>query len=198
MKLHSLAAELLGVFLLSLAVFISLTSQLPLSTPVIAALTVGVLVYTMGSLSGAHLNPAVTVGLASVRAIGFGEAAAYIVAQFVGGYLGMIVGRLLTHGIPQLTVLNTPTVFAAEAIGAAILVIGVSSVVRHKCPADAAGLTIGGSLLLGILIASTGSNGVLNPAVAFGIGSVSVAYVLGPIVGGIVGAWIYKLLCKKD
>jgi glycerol uptake facilitator-like aquaporin len=64
-------------------------------------------------------------------------------------------------------------------------------------PAAASGLVIGGSLFLGIHFAAHTSNGVLNPAVALGIGSFSLAYIWGPIAGAIVGALLYRLLSSK-
>jgi glycerol uptake facilitator-like aquaporin len=84
----------------------------------------------------------------------------------------------------------------AEAIGAAILVLGVSSVVHGKVTQGASGLTIGSALSLGVLAASAQSNGVVNPAVALGIGSVSLAYVFGPILGGLIAAWGYRALAR--
>jgi glycerol uptake facilitator-like aquaporin len=57
------------------------------------------------------------------------------------------------------------------------------------------GLVVGGSLLLGIALASLlGSNGVINPAVALGIGSFNVMYVLGPVLGSLLGMQVYKRL----
>ena len=56
-------------------------------------------------------------------------------------------------------------------------------------------MVVGGSLLLGIAVAALlGSNGVLNPAVALGIGSFNVMYVLGPILGSVLGMQLYKRL----
>jgi glycerol uptake facilitator-like aquaporin len=82
-------------------------------------------------------------------------------------------------------------------VGAFFLTFGVCSVVYGKADDDAAGFVVGGSLLLGILIASAASNGVINPAVAVGVGSISFMYILGPIVGGILAAQAYQWLCGK-
>jgi glycerol uptake facilitator-like aquaporin len=84
----------------------------------------------------------------------------------------------------------------AEAIGAFFLVFAVTNVVLRKMETIVAGAVIGGSLLLGICMASPFSNGILNPAVAFGIGSFGPMYVLGPIVGAICGAWAAKKLLE--
>ena len=54
---------------------------------------------------------------------------------------------------------------------------------------------VGGSLLLGITVAVLlGSNGMLNPAVAFGTGSFGIMYVLGPVIGAVLGMQAYKRL----
>ena len=57
-----------------------------------------------------------------------------------------------------------------------------------RVPEAMGGVAIGGSLLLGVHFAAQTTNGVLNPAVALGIGSFSAPYIWGPIVGAIGGA----------
>ncbi len=195
-KYRAYAAELVGTFLLAFMVHLGVGSDLPVPTPVIAGLTLGLIVYMFGAVSGAHVNPAVTLGLASIGKISPKEAGAYVLAQLVGGFIALLVGNWLLGDKLSVIAGNTPMIGAAEAIGAAVLVLGVSSVVFGKTPKEASGLTIGTALTLGALAASSVSNGVVNPAVALGIGSLSVAYVIGPIVGGIVAAWSYRALVR--
>ncbi len=196
-SVHPYIAECLGTFLLTFAVLSSLLFTLPLATPIIAGLTLGILVYTLGPISGAHVNPAVTIGLLSIGKIKGFEAVKYILAQCVGAVLALELGLLLGGQIPPITVGSSLAIGISEAIGAFVLVMGVSSVVHGKVHEDASGLTIGSSLLLGVLLAMGTSNGVLNPAVSIGIGSVSIAYILGPIAGGIAAAWSYRALLGK-
>jgi glycerol uptake facilitator-like aquaporin len=94
-------------------------------------------------------------------------------------------------------VVDSAGVFGAEAFGTFWLAVGVASVVLGKAPAAASGLTIGASLLLGIAVAAPVSNGVLNPAVALGIGSFSVVYLLGPIVGGAIATLLYRFVASE-
>ncbi len=190
------AAELLGAFALTLAVTLSVTSaEFALATPIVAGLTLGLFVYTVGTISGAHINPAVTIALATIRKISPVDALAYVVAQVAGALLAMWVAKTYGGGFdPALMVANTPRVGLAEAMGAFTLVFGISAVVHGKVHSAASGLVIGGSLMLGILVASVASNGVLNPAVAIGIGSVSPMYLLAPVVGGVAAAWAYVFL----
>ncbi len=197
MKYHSYLAELLGTFVLTLSVGLSITFALPLSTPVIAALTLGLFVYTVGGISGAHLNPAVTIALLSVNKIKPKDAGMYVFAQLVGATLALTVIPVLTgQTLPELPKENLLSVGLAEAIGAFLLAFGVSAVVWNKVHESAAGLVIGGSLLLGLFIASGMSNAVLNPAVAWGIGSFTPMYILGPLVGAVGGAWGFKKLAN--
>lgn len=102
-----------------------------------------------------------------------------------------------TVELAPVTVAASGAVFLAEALGAFFFTFGIAAVVLEKVHSQMSGLVIGGSLLLGITIAATlGSNGVLNPAVAWGIGSLNLLYVLGPIVGSLFGMQAYKYLSK--
>ena len=100
--------------------------------------------------------------------------------------------RLVT--VPVLDVGDNNFIMLMEMLGAFIFSLGVAASVFGKVSQGASGLAVGGSLLLGILIASSGSNAVLNPAVALGIGSFSFSYLLGPIVGATLGMALYKNL----
>jgi len=198
MKLQKYIAELLGAFTLTLAVALSLISPGAVPTPVIAALVVGLFVYTVGAISGAHFNPAVTIALATVKKISWSDALIYILMQLVGAELAMTLPQWLTGNAISLSPNNDLMTGAAEALGAFFLVFGISAVIHENTEKGTSGLVIGGSLLLGILIASGASHGILNPAVAVGLGSISVAYMLGPIVGGLLAAWVYKYLASKQ
>ncbi len=203
MKLQKYLAEFLGAMCLTLAVSFSIASGV-LPTPIIAGLTLGLFVYTVGGISGAHLNPAITVALWSVKKINFTEATFYVVAQCLGGVAAMFLFKL-GHGnfINEANALGLDLeidswkVGIGEAVGAFMLAFGVSSVVWKKAPAGAAGAVIGTSLLLGAFMAMGLSAGILNPAVAIGNGAFSIMYLAGPIVGAVLGAGVYKYLQSK-
>jgi aquaporin Z len=191
----ALAAELFGTFGLSLAVLISVNSPgFPIGTPVVAGLTLGLFVYTIGPISGCHINPAVTLGLAAIRKVDAKTAGTYIVAQFLGATLAIGVGSLLFVTPEVVAWTDSVAVGAAEALGAMVFLFGIAAVVLGRVPELMSGVVIGGSLTLGILWAAQASNGVLNPAVAFGLGSLSPAYVWGPILGAAVGALLSSSL----
>src|SRR5262245_52072769 len=97
-------AEFLGTFALALAVVLSLAGKFPLPTPVMAALTLGVCVYTFGAISGTQINPAITIGLLAAGKINIKDTVAYIVAQFAGAVLAKYAAGLLSGSHPPVTV----------------------------------------------------------------------------------------------
>ena len=199
MKSRTILAELFGTFVLTSAVIISVNNpsfQIP--TPVIAGLTLGLLVYAIGPISGCHINPAVTVGLFSIGRIGLQDAGAYLVAQFVGAALAMMLGNVFFLSPVELVVSGTALTGFAELFGTVILGFSVASVVIGRVSANLSGMVIGSGLLVGISFAAHQSNGVLNPAVAFGIGSVGHTYFWGPIGGALVGAFLANFFTDPD
>jgi len=171
-----------------------LAGKFPVPTPVVAGLALMTCVYTMGAISGTHINPAITIGLLSIGKIGVKDAVGYVVAQFAGAGLAIAVRAFLVTGPTGAVAADAAVPFVAEILGTFWLAVGVASVVHGNAPGEASGVVIGGSLLLGIAVAGHGSNGVLNPAVALGIGSVSVTYLLAPILGAVAAMWVYRLI----
>ncbi len=192
-------AEFLGTFTLALFVSMSVVDAPRFSAVFVAPVVVGLFVYTIGWLSGAHLNPAVTIGLASIKKITVPEAVYYVLAQMLGAIAAMIVsGQLLGAG-STVVVGDSIRIVVGEAMGAFLLVWAIMAVVERKAHVATSGLLIGSGLLLGILLAATvGTNGVLNPAVAVAIGSLSFSYLLGPVIGGVAAAWAYRALAEPS
>jgi glycerol uptake facilitator-like aquaporin len=187
--------EAVGTGVLTMVVALAITGAFPVSVPVMAALTLGLFVYSLGHLSGTHINPAVTIGAWSIGKISTNDAIKYVIAQFIGAGAAMLLVSSLSSEMSDLTVSAGVTTGIGEIIGAALFTFGIASVVYGKTPAAMSGVVVGGSLLLGIAVSFLiGSNGVLNPAVALGIGSFNVMYVLGPILGSVLGMQVYKRL----
>ncbi len=191
----AVVAELVGTFMLAFAVLASVNGVLAstVPTPVIAGVTLGLAVLSIGGISGSHINPAVTLGLWSIGEVKAPKAAAYIVAQIAGASVALftmtvLIDRTLTNvaGSADWRIL------AAEALGAAVFTFGISAAVHQGAKGANAALLIGGSLFLGIVFAATVSAGILNPAVAITLESFNWAYVLGPIAGSIIGMNLYK------
>lgn len=187
-------AEFVGTFSLSLAVLASLWGAVPLiPTPVIAGLTLALFVLSVGQVSGTHINPAVTLGLYSLRKIDAAYTVAYLIAQISGALVAMVVMSLFLEGelIARVEAIADYRTFFAEFLGAFIFTFAIAAAVHRKFDGVNAAALVGGSLTLGIIFASLGSNGVLNPAVATAISSLSWSYVLGPILGSVVGMNVY-------
>jgi glycerol uptake facilitator-like aquaporin len=192
-------AEFIGTFCLSLVVLlaVSMRGPLPIAVPLIAGFTLMLFVYTIGSISGSHINPAVTLGLLSIKKISLKDAGGYIVAQLLGGFLSLV----LVESVLDITLKTVRTgafdsgIFFAEALGMFFFAFGIASVVYGKTKDQMSGVVVGGSLLLGIMVASfSGALGILNTAVAVALGATTVVYLIAPIVGSVAGFWAYKSL----
>ena len=191
-------AEFFGTFVLTLTVVGSLSAvdgQIP--TALLAGGVLGLFVYSIGKISGAHINPAVTLGLWSIKKIKNQDVFFYILAQFAGAALAVILAKYLNlfTGVDGAYSIQA---LVGEIVGTLIFTFGIASAVfSHETGSDAsfAPFVVGGSLTIGATIAAfLGSNGVLNPAVAFGINSFGIAYIIGPIVGSLLGMWLYKTI----
>lgn len=186
--------EALGTFALTLAVGLSLAGQFSVSTPILAALTLGLFVYSIGHLSGAHINPAVTIGAWSIKKINNEDAVGYLISQFFGAAVALTLMSQVISPV-KMTVDASIMVGVAELIGAFFFTFGIASVMYGRTPSQLSGIMVGGSLLLGIAFATLlGSSGIINPAVALGIGSFGWMYIVGPIIGAVAGMQTYKYL----
>jgi glycerol uptake facilitator-like aquaporin len=196
-KVAMILAEFLGTALLTLAVLA--VSKSTIGIPYFVAIAAGVVVamatLALGAVSGAHLNPLVTLGLWSVRKVKTIPAVVYVAAQLLGGIAAYY---LFTYFIGQ-TWHNTGQfegkILVAETVGAFIFGLGFATAVFQKLEGGKAAAVIGMSLMLGILVSAAGAGGIVNPAVALGVRSwVWGTYVLGPILGGIIAFNLYGLL----
>lgn len=195
--LKACIAEAIGTFLLAAGVAESIALPgIGIPTVLVAGLILGTMVYTIGGISGAHINPAVTISLLSVGKIKIDQAIMYIAAQLVGGALALYCQMNHYPVSVSVAITNLPLAVMSEMAGAFILVWGVSSVVNGKVQDAASGLTIGSSLTIGAMFATMGSLGIINPAVAVGLGIYSPVYLLAPVVGGILSAQLYKWMVK--
>lgn len=183
------------------------------------ALAVALAVYTVGPTSGAHINPAVTIGLAAVRRFKWSEVVPYIVAQLAGAAAGglLIVAyvgtRATTNGSVGLTALGTDVNVVqgavAEALGTFLLLFTIMAVaVDKRAPVGWAGWLIGLAVGAEIMVIGPFTGGSVNPARSFGPYLVNQlfggstpwselwVYVVGPIVGGVVATVCYDLLVR--
>lgn len=189
-------AELVGTFFLTLVVGLSQINSFPLPTPLLAAVTLMLMVYILGPISGAHINPAITIALLIAGKIKSQEAINYIASQIIGSSIALFLITFTAGSLSDTMRFLTPQslqVGVAEAIGTLFFSFVVVSVANGKVNHAVSGVVIGSGLFIGIAIASLlGSDGILNPAVAFGIRSLSSMYLLGPLLGAFLGVKLYK------
>ncbi len=197
-KLATLVAELLGTFTLTFAVLSVSKSAIgiPYFVAIGAGLTLAILVLTIGKTSGAHVNPAVTFGMWTVKKISTVEALLYIAVQFMGAaFAWRLYTYFINSSIPNIAGKDFNwRILIAEAVGTLLFTFGIAAATYQKYEGGKLAATIGGSLIVGIVVASAISNGVLNPAVALGIQSWSKEYVIGPLIGAFFGVNLYAML----
>jgi MIP family channel proteins len=179
-------------------------------------LTIMVFAFAYGSVSGGHMNPAVTIGVLAAGAMRPGDAAGYIVAQLIGGVVGALLlaavlgGTATGLGTPALahnlalgatTITITPgTGFVIEAVLAFFLVTVVLSTAVAGRAGSLAPVAIGMTLTLNIIMGGALTGAAFNPARALGpmlvTGDFTNAwlYIVAPLMGAIVAAVMHKWL----
>lgn len=189
-------AEALGTFALSLAVIVAIHAGGPIAVSLVAGLTLGLFVYSLGHISGAHFNPAVTIGAWTVGKVKHHDTLFYIFSQFIGAALALMVAN--NSGVVlSMVVLSNYQILFAEIVGTFFFTFGIASVVYGKTPSTVSGIAIGASLTLGVIVASAfGSNGILNPAVAMALSSFNLMYFAGPVIGAVLGMNIYRIFTE--
>lgn len=195
-KVAIILAEFLGTGVLASVVLAMMArTSFPFFAAIGAGLTAGVLVLSVGRVSGAHANPAITIGLWTQKKIDTMHALVYLAAQVLGGVAAWKLGEyLLANTIPKVAQSGFDwRVFIAEGVGAAVFGYGVASAVFQNIEGAQKAAIVGISLTLGILVASLGSSALINPAVAITMRSWNWSYATGPIAGVVVGMNIYGL-----
>ena len=204
-------AEAIGTFFLVLigpgAVMVNAYTHGALGPTGIAlafAFVVLAMVYALGHLSGAHINPAVTIAFWSIRRLPGREVAPYVAAQCLGAVLASMVLRFVLGPIGALgaTLPNVGTgrSFLVEGLFSFGLMLVIMAVATDSRVADgfaglAVGLTVGFCAFLGPLTGSSMNPArSLGPAVAGNIWTSHWIYWAAPISGMVVAAWVYNRL----
>ena len=196
-KIAMVTAEFLGTGVLTLVVLA--VSKSSIGLPYFVAIATGLVLVAMslavGAVSGAHFNPAVTIGLWTTRKIKALPALVYIAAQVLGAGAAYLlfkyfVGQAITADPGD----YDTKILVAETVGAFIFTTAWAAASYQRLEAGKAAAVVGIGLILGILVASSASAALLNPAVAFGTQMFSWTYALGPVLGGVIGFNLYGLL----
>lgn len=220
--LQPIVAEALGTYLL---VFVGAGTVVggslatPEAEPNATAISVAfgfavlVAVYTFGHVSGAHINPTVTIALAAVRRFPWRAVPGYLVAQFVGAVLAALTIWALFgrdgRAEPLLLGATAPgdrgsgIAFLAEIIlGFLLVVVVLATATDQRASPVVAGLAIGFVIAAGIFVTLTVSGGSFNAARS--LGPMIVAgefpgwwvYLIAPAIGGVLGAFCYDYLVR--
>ena len=184
-------------------------------------LVIAVVIYAFGSVSGAHINPVVSIALATTGRFPWREVGPYVGAQLGGALVGglLVIATFGTRaadlGAVGSTVLaegvGVPQALVAEALGTFLLVLAVMGLaVDRRAPVGWAGLMIGLSVTCVVLVLGPVSGAALNPARAFGPyvsaglfgGEVRwvdfPVYVLGPLIGAVLAAVGYDFVARPE
>ena len=202
---QSWVAEVVGTFFLLSAIL----AAPPSFTFAAAGAILLVMVVSLGKVSGAQLNPAVTTALIVARRFPLKDGLAYLPAQLLGALLAILsfdglLGRTMGNVDPG----NQS--FFAEFVGTFLLTFVVTQVTVHEVPEAGSALGVGLALAMGVLIAGPSSGGVLNPAIGLallltghvtGVFSALLPYLLAPIVAGVLagllGAYLTPVRVPK-
>ena len=180
-------------------------------------LSVVVMAYAVGPISGCHINPAITISMLVAGKIKSGEAVSYIIAQFIGATLaagvlyiiqsgasGFVLGEwaLGSNGWGEgyLGAYNTTSAFITEAVMTFLFLLVIFKTTSKWGNSSMAGLAIGLTLVLIHLVAIPVTGTSVNPARSFGpaifAGGMALKqlwlFIVAPIVGGIVAALFWK------
>jgi aquaporin NIP len=166
-------------------------------------LVIMAMIYATGHLSGAHINPAVTIAFTAARHFPIREAAMYIPAQLVGAVAGAGLLDLLWEGTPADLGATIPTVGAGSAVVyelvmTAFLMFVITAVATDtRAVGAAAAIAIGGTVALDSLFGGGVTGASMNPARSFGPALVANVwtdfwvYLIGPVVGAVMGVLAY-------
>ncbi len=190
-------------------------------------LTVLTMVYAIGHVSGCHLNPAVSVGLAVGGRFGWGDLPAYVIAQVIGATLAAFLLWFIAAGAPDFTLAaNSLAVngygelspgsysmlagFVTEVVMTMMFLLIILGATDKRAPAVSAGIAIGLALTLIHLISIPVTNTSVNPArstgpaIALMTGGYGQAmgqlwlFWVAPIIGAGLAGVVYKLFASAD
>lgn len=209
-------AEVIGTFILvffGISAIVFMVDQIGLlGVSLTFGLTIVAAAYSIGHISGAHLNPAVSIGVLAAGKMSVGDFIAYSIAQIGGAILAVLVILAIAQGNPEYSIAENGIgqsgvgaygVMGAlifEAVATFLFVTVILGATQSKAPAAMAGLAIGLTLVMIHLAGITVSGSSVNPARSIapalfaGTEALSVLwiYLVGPLVGGAVAGLVFK------
>ncbi|XP_059302619.1 nodulin-26-like isoform X2 [Lycium ferocissimum] len=210
---QGLIAELVGTYMLIFAgcasIVLNVNQDNVVTLPGIASvwgLVVMVLIYSVGHVSGAHFNPAVTIAFATCKRFPWNQVPAYILVQVIGSTLASGSLRLIFNGkedqfvgtVPAGTNLQALILEFIATFYLMFVIVGVAT--DDRAMKHLSGVAIGATVSLDILFSGPLTGASMNPARSLGPAIVTGhykglwIYIIGPTLGAIFGAWTYNLL----
>ena len=170
-----------------------------------SGLVVTAMVYATGHISGAHINPAVTLGFALVRSISLRDAGAYWVAQMIGAIaaaalLRLLLGKVGIMGGHAITIDPAKAVGVEIALTFLLMFVIMAVATDKRAVGRAAGIAIGATVTFDILVGGPITGGSMNPARTTGPALLAAnwqdlwVYWIGPPVGAALAALLYTWL----
>ena len=181
-----------------------------LLTALAFGLVIVAMAYSVGNVSGCHINPAVSIAMLIRGDLNFVDFIGYVVAQFAGAtagaaVLGALLGTDCGYGANGLYQNNIWTSLIIEVILTFVFVFTILGVTSKKENSSVAGIVIGLTLTLVHIFGIHFTGTSVNPARSFGpaifAGGDALAnvwvFIVAPLVGGVLAALVFKLLSSK-
>jgi aquaporin NIP len=177
---------------------------------IVFGLVIMAMIYATGHLSGAHINPAVTIAFTLTRHFPLRDAISYIAAQLAGATAGALLLLAAWTDKPAhlgatLPSVGTGTALLYEVVLSAFLMFVIIAVATDtRAVGAAAALAIGGTVGLDALFGGPITGASMNPARSFGPALASGTwtdfwiYVIGPVAGAALGAFAYQFIRSPD
>ena len=175
-------------------------------------LTVLVMVYAIGPISGCHINPAITTAMVVSRGMDKKEAGMYILFQFIGAVIGAFIIYLMLSNFFSRPVAamgqngfsHTGIAFLAETIFTALFIFVVLGSTDSKANVKFAGISIGLALVLIHIVCIPITGTSVNPARSFGpalfAGAKALSqlwlFIVAPIAGAFLGSYMWKFISE--
>jgi MIP family channel proteins len=210
--MHKLAAEYIGAFALVFAGTGAVVIDAEtgggvghIGVGLTFGLVIMVMIYAVGHISGAHFNPAVTLGFAVGRHFSWTLVPRYWAAQVLGGVTASLLLRAMFGDIAHLGATiprgSARQSFVLEAVLTFLLMFVITSVATDvRAVGQAAAIAIGGTIGLEALFAGPISGASMNPARSLAPALVSWTwtdqwlYIAGPMIGAVVGVFAYRFV----
>ena len=184
-------------------------------------LTVLVMVYAIGPVSGCHINPAITVSMVISRGMDKKEAMMYVIFQCIGAVIGAFMLYLMAtnffsgmigslgqngYGTSSPAGYSMGVGFVAELIFTALFIMVILGATSSKANGKFAGIAIGLALVLIHLVSIPITGTSVNPARSFGpalfAGSVALSqlwlFIVAPVLGAVLGSYLWKILSTEE